>query len=270
MKLSTNIRQQMSLQLQVSLALDQGIEEVHHICEEHAHNDSSKLLKAIRRLYFKNNRLSLFRGVGAQELLRAHEPLFMRVLDLAITRHKGEFRNSGHPYIAHALSTGFVLSRLGFPPEVIFSGILHDTLEDSNHVTDTLNVLYGLNPAIAWYVLSVSGINTQDAVEKDKQLKVKVESFSELAGNLFPQVIKCADGIANLYDVEGMEGRDGRTATQRQRRFLEESQQKLLPWARQIDEAMLIKVKAKREENFKLSDYISDCIDNKISMIDPV
>ena len=152
------------------------------------------------------------------------------------------------------------------PKEIVFAAILHDSVEDTGDKNKVLNELHAISPPVAWYVYSVSDTDMKDAVEKDLMLTEKIRQFAANTGNVFPKAIKCADGIANLYDVEFMQARDGRNAKERQLRFLKQTKNEILPFAREVDTGEVIRVKSKGEI-FSLEEYIKDTIDFKLSLL---
>ncbi len=264
MRLSNNLSQNLSLQLATSLALEQGVEQTHEIVKTHQENlIYTGFIGEIKNHFLKANQKGFFvKTLPDSRFLKNDKSLLERAVLYAAHRHMGEFRDSGHPYLAHVLSTGFILARLGFPKEIILSGILHDTVEDAPDKTKTLNELYALMPSIAFYVYSVSGPDIKDTVEKDKQLHNRLHTFSYNAQNLFPQAIKVADGLANLYDITSMQSKDGRTSAERRVLFMEKMETILLPYATAIDEKNLIPVK-KKKEAFSLFEFLKSSIEEK-------
>lgn len=258
------LRQNLSLQLSTSQALQHGLDELHLMIR----NNEDRLaepyfLKDMKMWMLRANKREFFSGkLPAQHFLRSDKGLLERVLEYASKRHRGEYRESGYPYLAHVYATGFLLARLGFPKEIVLSGLVHDAIEDNPDKTGVLNEIYALMPAMAYYVYSVSGPDIRDSVEKDKVLNARIHAFSEHANNSFPQAIKCADGIANLYDLDAMQAKDGRTATQRKRLFLDKLRDKVLPYAAIIDQENYIPIR-KRKEVFSLHEYLVDVIEEK-------
>jgi hypothetical protein len=268
-RINTTISQNLSVQLATSVALDAGVEEIYELVKGFETDlEGNKFRKDIRNILLDANRKGFFSGKFSEDhFLRNRKDLLEQSLTVAINRHRGEYRESGYPYLAHALSTGFVLARLGFPAVVALAGMLHDTVEDTPDKNRMLNKLHALSPYIAWYVFSVSGPDIRDAVEKDKQLNAKLQSISGNSGNLYPGAIKVADSIANLFDLESMRGKDGRTATERQKLFITKIKDQVLPFARQIDQENIIPIK-KRNEIFSLEEYLLECINHKLSLIE--
>jgi (p)ppGpp synthase/HD superfamily hydrolase len=267
--LSQRPSQQYSLQLSTSLALDQGLDDIHDLVKQHENAlESPGFIKDMKHYFLKASRREFFgAAVPGEELLCHHQPLLEQALQLAANRHLGEYRDSGHPYLAHVLSTGFLMARLGFPVEVVLAGILHDSVEDTADKNQVLNALHNLHPAVAWYVFSVSGPDLQGAVEKDKHLLAKIHDFSARGNNIYPKAIKCFDSMANLYDLESMHAKDGRKAIERQRLFLDKTNEKILPLARELDTAGCIRVK-KGRERFSAEEFLADMIEDKRQIIE--
>jgi hypothetical protein len=264
MKLSNSISHNLSLQLSTSIALDRGVEQIHEMVKVNENKlTSPSFIREAKSFLLAANKKAFFNGkLPLQHFLKDEPEVLEQTLRYASARHQGEYRDSGTPYLAHVLSTGFILARLGLPKEVVLAGILHDAIEDSPDKTKTLNELYALKPDIAVYVYSVSGPDIKDSIEKDRILYEKISSMSGQAGNIFPQAIKCADGIANLYDLEKMVAKDGRNATQRQALFLEKVSSKALTFAMEIDKSGLLPLR-KRNEIFSLHEYIKGLRDEK-------
>jgi (p)ppGpp synthase/HD superfamily hydrolase len=263
-KLSNTISQNLSVQLSTSIALDKGVEHIHEMVKENEDKLTSlSFIRAAKSFLLAANKKMFFSGkLPPHHFLRDEPEVLEQTLKYASARHLGEYRDSGTPYLAHVLSSGFILARLGLPKEVILAGILHDAIEDSSDKTKTLNELYALKPDIALFVYSVSGPDIKDSIEKDRILYEKISSISEQAGNIFPQAIKCADGIANLFDLDKMVAKDGRNAIQRQALFLEKVSSKALSFAAEIDKSGLLPLR-KRNEIFSLHEYIKSLTDEK-------
>lgn len=269
MQLSNRLSQNLSLQLSTSLDLDKGVGDIYDRLQSHEKKPTDKkLLHDIKQIMLKSNKAVLFNPpLSSNNLLRSDPDKLMKCLQIASERHKGEYRESGYPYLAHVFSTGFILARLGLPKEVVMAGILHDSIEDTKDKTQMMNMLTNLDPGIAAFVFLLTGPDIPDGVEKDKILYSKIESVKSEKNNQFVKAIKCADGIANLHDLEFMHAKDGRPAFCRQMKFINKMKEKVLPYAKDIDNKEIIRVR-KSEEVFSLTEYITDMIDEKINLIE--
>ncbi|CAH1447535.1 unnamed protein product [Lactuca virosa] len=61
--------------------------------------------------------------------------LVRAALNLAFEAHDGQKRRSGEPFIIHPVEVARILGELELDWESIAAGLLHDTVEDTNHVT---------------------------------------------------------------------------------------------------------------------------------------
>ena len=52
--------------------------------------------------------------------------------------HKGQYRQSGEPYISHPLNVAYILSEMHADTDTICAGLLHDTLEDTNTTKEAI------------------------------------------------------------------------------------------------------------------------------------
>src|SRR5664279_6661966 len=64
-------------------------------------------------------------------------------IDFATTKHKGQKRNSGEPYITHPLSVASILIDWGMDIDSVISGVLHDTIEDTDAALVEVENLFG-------------------------------------------------------------------------------------------------------------------------------
>ena len=57
--------------------------------------------------------------------------------------HKGQKRKSGEPYFNHCISVSNILADWGMDMNIIISGLLHDTIEDTNVTKEEIKNRYG-------------------------------------------------------------------------------------------------------------------------------
>ena len=61
-----------------------------------------------------------------------------RAYRVAEEAHRDQIRASGEPYIQHCLAVASILVELGMPVSTIASGLLHDSVEDSDLSTEDI------------------------------------------------------------------------------------------------------------------------------------
>ncbi|MBB5869462.1 GTP pyrophosphokinase [Allocatelliglobosispora scoriae] len=84
-------------------------------------------------------------------LVRAHRSvhpgadtaLLRRAYVTADRAHSGQFRKSGEPYVTHPLAVAQILADLGMDTTTLAAALLHDTVEDTPYLLDTMRADFG-------------------------------------------------------------------------------------------------------------------------------
>ncbi len=69
--------------------------------------------------------------------------LIKEAYEYAKEAHEGQFRKSGEPYITHPLGVSYILADLKLDIESILTGLLHDTVEDTEVTSADINQKFG-------------------------------------------------------------------------------------------------------------------------------
>lgn len=69
--------------------------------------------------------------------------LVQKALVYAVDRHRGQFRQSGEPYIIHPIQVAGILAKLKLDAISVACGFLHDVVEDTNATLDDLDCEFG-------------------------------------------------------------------------------------------------------------------------------
>ena len=69
--------------------------------------------------------------------------LVQKALVYAVDRHRGQFRQSGEPYIIHPIQVAGILAKLKLDAISVACGFLHDVVEDTNATLDDLDREFG-------------------------------------------------------------------------------------------------------------------------------
>ena len=64
--------------------------------------------------------------------------LISEAYELAASKHEGQLRKSGEPYIIHPVNVALILANLRVGPNTIIAGILHDVVEDTDTTLEML------------------------------------------------------------------------------------------------------------------------------------
>ena len=124
-----------------------------------------------------------------------------KAYNFALEAHQNQKREEGVPYIIHPVAVAKILTDLKLDSATITTGLLHDTIEDTNVTYETVKKEFGANVA-----------NLVDGMTKLLQLddKLKDQSQAEYfqkmalatAEDVRVVIIKLADRLHNLQTIE--------------------------------------------------------------------
>lgn len=126
--------------------------------------------------------------------------LILAAADFAARKHRDQRRKDAvaSPYINHPIALANILANEGDvqDPVVIAAALLHDTVEDTETTREELEATFG--PQIAAIVMEVTDDKSLPKAAR-KQFQIDhAPHVSEAA-----KLVKIADKIANLRDVDG-------------------------------------------------------------------
>lgn len=122
---------------------------------------------------------------------------FKRAEDL----HKGQFRQSGEPYIIHPLSVAYIVAEMGADTDTICAALLHDTLEDTSITKADLEVEFGTD--VAELVDGVTKISRQNFSTKEDQNYANTRKIiTGITKDIRIIIIKLADRLHNMRTLE--------------------------------------------------------------------
>ena len=119
---------------------------------------------------------------------KEYSKLFSNALALAATKHAGQIRKDGTPYIFHPLRVSQMIKDAGFDVRYQIAGLFHDLLEDTDATEDEIKA-YGEDILEATKLVSKNYCN-----DKDKYI-------DNILKNHMAAVVKNADRIDNLIDA---------------------------------------------------------------------
>ena len=69
--------------------------------------------------------------------------LVRKAYEFSNRAHKGQFRESGDPFVEHCLNVAFILAELHMDSATIAAGLLHDAVEDAGATVDEIKNEFG-------------------------------------------------------------------------------------------------------------------------------
>ncbi len=120
-----------------------------------------------------------------------------RAYEFAASKHEGQFRESGEPYITHPLNVASILVDLGMDTDTICGALLHDVVEDTETTLDDVKKLFGEDVAVL-----VDGVTKLDQIaifSKEEQQAENVRKiFISMAKDVRVIIIKLGDRLHNM------------------------------------------------------------------------
>ncbi|KAH9575155.1 hypothetical protein CY35_01G097300 [Sphagnum magellanicum] len=132
-------------------------------------------------------------------------------LKLAFEAHNGQKRKSGEPYIIHPVEVARILGEYEMDWETIVAGLLHDTVEDTEHVTfEKIEDQFG--PAVRRIVEGETKVSKlgkmkcQDAdlVARDVKADDLRQMFLAMTEEVRVIIVKLADRLHNMRTLTHM------------------------------------------------------------------
>lgn len=130
--------------------------------------------------------------------------LIQKAYDFAKEHHEGQFRKSGQPYVTHVIQVANELALLHCGPKTIAAGLLHDTVEDCEGVTDdTIKEQFGEEIAtMVEAVTKIGALEFQD--EKEYMASNHRKLFIAMAKDIRVILIKLSDRLHNMRTLQYM------------------------------------------------------------------
>ncbi|MGV6807890.1 MAG: RelA/SpoT family protein [bacterium] len=112
-------------------------------------------------------------------------------------RHRGQFRQSGEPYISHPIAVANILADMRLDYESIMAALLHDVIEDTSASKRQLNWRFGTKVAEL-----VDGVSKLTEIEFASKAEQQAENFQKMAlamaNDIRVVLIKLADRLHNM------------------------------------------------------------------------
>lgn len=117
--------------------------------------------------------------------------------------HEGQFRRSGEPYIFHPLSVAGILADLRLDIDSIITGILHDTVEDTQVTLDDIRREFGDTVAtLVDGVTKIGQMKFKNSVEKQGENVRKM--IVAMGKDIRVILVKLADRLHNMRTLNHM------------------------------------------------------------------
>lgn len=117
--------------------------------------------------------------------------------ELAKTKHDGQVRTSGEPYISHPLAVAYILLELGMDSDTICAALLHDVVEDTDTTLEDLQKKFGSD--VAALVDGVTKLAKISVFSKEEQQAENVRKIIlAMSQDIRVIIIKLCDRLHNM------------------------------------------------------------------------
>lgn len=135
----------------------------------------------------------------------ADEALINRAYVFATKMHGNQLRHSGDPYFSHPIEVAGILTELRLDAATIITGLLHDTIEDTDVTTEDISTLFGGEIAEL-----VDGVTKLSQLEWDSEDAKQAENFRKLllamSNDIRVLMVKLADRLHNMRTLHHLPG----------------------------------------------------------------
>ncbi len=130
-----------------------------------------------------------------------------KAYNFALDAHQHQKRDEGVPYIIHPLAVANILTDLKLDSATITTGLLHDTIEDTNVTYETVKKEFGEEVANL-----VEGVTKISALEDQASNDSKAENFRKLilatSKDIRVLLVKLADRLHNMRTIQFVKDKD--------------------------------------------------------------
>ncbi|MFW5960560.1 MAG: RelA/SpoT family protein, partial [Chitinivibrionales bacterium] len=127
--------------------------------------------------------------------------LIVRAYRFSWFAHKGQTRESGDPFLAHAVAVGLILAGQNLDEITVAAGLLHDVVEDTEVTVEDIREEFGEEIS-----LLVDGVTKIKSFHISSRKQMQAETYRKMllsmARDLRVIIIKFADRIHNLRTLK--------------------------------------------------------------------
>ncbi len=139
------------------------------------------------------------------EVVKNYNPdevdIIKKAYDYAFEMHKGQYRQSGEPYITHPLNVAYILAEMHADRDTVCAGLLHDVIEDTNATKEEIAELFNKN--VANLVDGVTKLAKMNFSSKEEQNFANTRKIiTGITSDVRIIIVKLADRLHNMRTLE--------------------------------------------------------------------
>jgi GTP pyrophosphokinase len=163
---------------------------------------------------------------------RLDEEVLARAYRFSEEAHRGQFRNSGEPYVTHAVEVAKILAELQLDTTTVASGLIHDVVEDTKITIADVEKAFGAEIAAIVDGLTKIAKLPNSGSNQDRQVESYRKLLLSIAKDARVIIVKLADRLHNMRTLEFL-------PEERQRRIAQETRDLYAPLAHRFGMAKM-------------------------------
>ena len=144
---------------------------------------------------------------AAAYLPQKHLPEIRNAYEFAFSQHKGQLRESGHPYITHPLAVAQIVTSLELDHSAISAALLHDVQEDCDVPNKEIAELFGDDVAsLVEGLTKLDNLPAHFGDNPDSQNAVQAQNYRKIflamAEDIRVVLVKLCDRLHNMRTLD--------------------------------------------------------------------
>jgi guanosine-3',5'-bis(diphosphate) 3'-pyrophosphohydrolase len=171
-------------------------------------------------------------SLGETTNSRLDEDVLARAYRFSELAHRGQFRNSGEPYVTHAVEVAKILAELQLDTTTVASGLIHDVVEDTKISVADVEKEFGSEIAAIVDGLTKIAKLPNSGSNQDRQVESYRKLLLSIAKDARVIIVKLADRLHNMRTLEFL-------PVDKQRRIAQETRDLYAPLAHRFGMAKM-------------------------------
>jgi GTP pyrophosphokinase len=171
-------------------------------------------------------------SLGETTNSRLDEDLLARAYRFSEEAHRGQFRNSGEPYVTHAVEVAKILAELQLDTTTVASGLIHDVVEDTKISIGDVEKAFGSEIAAIVDGLTKIAKLPNSGSNQDRQVESYRKLLLSIAKDARVIIVKLADRLHNMRTLDFL-------PEDKQRRIAQETRDLYAPLAHRFGMAKM-------------------------------
>ncbi len=171
-------------------------------------------------------------SLGETANSRLDEEVLVRAYRFSAEAHRGQFRNSGEPYVTHCVEVAKILADLQLDTTTVASGLIHDVVEDTKIGIDDVEKEFGSEIAAIVDGLTKIAKLPNSGSNQDRQVESYRKLLLSIAKDARVIIVKLADRLHNMRTLEFL-------PVDKQRRIAQETRDLYAPLAHRFGMAKM-------------------------------